>query len=210
MTQLIEATKGKIRDLPIKSTLATILVEAGVAAGIDVVRVTSGGQARLGSGGKRTGSTRHDDGNAADLQLEIGGRVLNFETAADRAIVAKFVTECSRRGATGIGAGVTYMGPYTLHIGFGSKATWGAGGLSANAPDWLKQAVAAASSTATIAKVLKLGDKGADVLAAQKKLFALDGIFGPTTEAAVKVFQRAHGLPQTGEIDAATRKALKL
>jgi hypothetical protein len=33
------------------------------------------------------------------------------------------------------------MGPKTLHVGFGSKAVWGAGGQAANAPDWLRKAV---------------------------------------------------------------------
>lgn len=214
MAQVIEATKGKIRDLPIKSSLRDILAAAGKEAGIDIVRVTSGGQARLGSGGKRTGSTRHDDGNAADLQLEKGGKVLSFEVPAERSIIAAFVTAAARLGATGIGAGVDYMGPRTLHIGFGSKAVWGAKGSVANAPAWLKTAVAAASGSAapvtTGGKVLKLGDKGDDVLAIQKKLFALDGHFGPTTEAAVKIFQRSKGLDDDGIVGDATRKALGL
>jgi len=144
ITQVIEDTKGKIRDLPIQPKLRDILREAGEEAGVDIVRVTSGGQARLGSGGKRTGSTRHDDGNAADLQLEKGGRVLSFADAKQLPTIAKFVTAVASLGATGIGAGVSYMGPHTMHVGFGTKAVWGAGGKSANAPKWLKEAVAAA------------------------------------------------------------------
>jgi hypothetical protein len=212
MAQVIEATKGKIRDLPIQSRLRDILAAAGKEAGIDIVRVTSGGQAKLGSGGKRTGSTRHDDGNAADLQLEKGGKVLSFEVAAERTIIAAFVTAAARLGATGIGAGVDYMGPRTLHIGFGSKSVWGAKGSAANAPAWLKSAVAAASGAVTTGggKVLKLGDKGDDVLAIQKKLFKLDGDFGPTTEAAVKVFQKSKGLKDDGVVGDATRKAMGL
>lgn len=145
MATVIEATKGKIRDLPIKKSLSAILSQAADIAGIDTVRVTSGGQAKKGSGGKRTGSVRHDDGNAADLQLEKGGHVLSFEKAAERPVVAKFVSAASALGATGIGAGVDYMGENTLHVGFGSKATWGAGGKAAKAPEWLKKAVADAS-----------------------------------------------------------------
>lgn len=146
MATVIEATKGKIRDLPIKASLRDLLSKAADAADIEIVRVTSGGQARKGSGGKRTGSVRHDDGNAADLQLERAGRVLSFENPQERPLIAKFVTEASRLGATGIGAGLTYMGPHTLHVGYGSKATWGAGGKSANAPAWLRAAVAAAGA----------------------------------------------------------------
>ena len=210
MTQIIEATKGKIRDLPIQARLRDILLAAGREAGIDIVRVTSGGQARKGSGGKRTGSTRHDDGAAADLQLEKGGKVLSFENPLERPIIARFVSAAAARGATGIGAGVGYMGPHTLHIGFGSKLVWGAGGRSASAPAWLREAVAAASSrpAATAKKTLRLGDKGSDVLALQKRLFALDGHFGPTTEAAIKAFQQSRGLTPDGIVGPATWEAL--
>jgi hypothetical protein len=209
VTQVIEATKGKIRDLPIQAKLREILLKAGEAAGIDIVRVTSGGQARLGSGGKRTGSTRHDDGNAADLQLEKGGQVLSFENAQQRPVIAKFVTVAASLGATGIGADVAYMGPYTLHVGFGAKAVWGTGGSVANAPSWLKEAVEAAAAPApTAARVLRLGDKGDDVRALQQRLFAVDGDFGPTTKAAVEAFQRQHGLNPDGVVGDATREAL--
>lgn len=36
-----------------------------------------------------------------------------------------------------------------------------------------------------------------------------DGIFGPKTTAATKEFQRAHGLPGTGRVDAPTYEAMK-
>lgn len=36
-----------------------------------------------------------------------------------------------------------------------------------------------------------------------------DGKFGPKTEAAVKAFQKQHGLPQSGQLDAATMTALQ-
>lgn len=141
MAVIIEATEGKTRDKPITQKLRGLLVVAADAAAIETVLVTSGGQAAKGSGGKRTGSTRHDNGNAADLQLLKGGRALDFTLSADRPIIEAFVTSAAANGATGIGAGIGYMGPNTLHIGFGSKSIWGAGGKSANAPSWLKQAV---------------------------------------------------------------------
>ncbi len=37
---------------------------------------------------------------------------------------------------------------------------------------------------------------------------AVDGDFGPATEAAVKAFQRFHGIPETGMVDQATWKSL--
>lgn len=64
---------------------------------------------------------------------------------------------------------------------------------------------------------LKVGASGPLVQALQRTLnrqlqpspaLAIDGDFGPATEAAVKVFQEARGLPVTGVVDAATFRAL--
>jgi hypothetical protein len=53
------------------------------------------------------------------------------------------------------------------------------------------------------------------VLQAQRRLQAdqfysgaMDGILGPNTKAAIRTYQAKHGLPETGELDLATRKAL--
>jgi peptidoglycan hydrolase-like protein with peptidoglycan-binding domain len=141
---IIEDTRGKIRDRPIAQELREVLLRAAEAAGIDTVVVTSGGQP--GSSGRSTGSTRHNQGRAADLQLQKGGRSLDFANPDDRRIVEEFVTAAAAYGANGIGAGVDYMGPKTLHVGFGTtpqdhrEIVWGAQGRSANAPDWLQNA----------------------------------------------------------------------
>src|SRR4051794_40609959 len=94
---------GKIRDRPITEKLKRVLLRAAEAAGIDTVLVTSGGQP--GSTGRRTGSTRHDGGNAADLQLLKHGRALDFTNPGDRRIIEEFVTAAAANGAIGIGAG---------------------------------------------------------------------------------------------------------
>lgn len=143
MAEVREDTQGKIRDLPIKASLKQLLLGAATAAGVDTVRVTSGGQCRVGTCTKRIGSPRHDEGNAADLQLIVGGRTLDFENAADRKVFVKFIIAATSNGATGVGAGVAYMGSQTVHVGYGSRAVWGAGGQSANAPQWLKEAAQA-------------------------------------------------------------------
>lgn len=140
VAQLIEDTRGKIRDLPIASRLRALLLAAADSAGIDVVRITSGGQAKLGTPGKRTGSTRHDLGNAADLMLQRGGRTLAFTDTGDLRFFEEFVTQAVAHGATGVGAGVDYMGSRTIHVGFGAWSVWGAGGKAANAPAWLVRA----------------------------------------------------------------------
>jgi hypothetical protein len=149
MARVIEDTTGKIRDMPIAAALHQILSDAGGVAGIDIVRVTSGGQAALGSGGRRTGSTRHDNGNAADLKLERANRALAFTIADDMPFFEAFIASAVRKGATGVGAGVGYMGTQTLHVGFGDAAVWGAGGKNANAPGWLKQAFQQGRSAAS-------------------------------------------------------------
>lgn len=139
-----QAQLASIRKQPLSARLNTLLERAAAKAGIDEVHVFSGGQPKA-PGKPRTGSARHDNGNAADVDLRIKGRILNFETASDRPTVAAFVTACASLGATGIGAAADYMGPTRLHIGFGSRAVWGGGGKSANAPKWLRDAVAKAS-----------------------------------------------------------------
>lgn len=135
---------GKIRDKQIGQALRGVVERAADAARIDTVVVTSGSQP--GTHGQRTGSTRHDHGRAADLQLVKSGSTLTFSDQSGGPTVEAFVAAAAAHGATGIGAGVAYMGPKTLHVGFGtspqdhSKVVWGAGGKSANAPAWLRAA----------------------------------------------------------------------
>jgi hypothetical protein len=137
---------AKIRDRPINDRLRRVLLAAAANAGVDVVYVVSGGQP--GSTGQRTGSNRHDDGNAADLELIAGGRTLDFTAQSDLATFCRFVAAAAASGATGIGVGVDYMGPTRLYVGFGNgprdmaKVVWGAGGAAANAPAWLSEAAA--------------------------------------------------------------------
>lgn len=151
---------GKIRDRPIGSVLEALLKNAADDAGIDRVYVTSGSQP--GTHGQSTGSTRHNNGRAADLQLFSNGSVLSFSDS-NGGRVAAYVTACAARGATGIGAGVNYMGNKTIHVGFGtsphdqSRIVWGAGGASANAPQWLRNAAQVGWSNRT-AELLSISE----------------------------------------------------
>lgn len=134
--------KGKTRDRPIGQELAVALIKAGQAAGIDKICITSGGQP--GSAGLTTGSSRHNKGRAADLYLVADNKPLTFSDTNAPAKVKKFITACAAYGLNGIGAGVHYMGPKVMHIGFGrttsdhQKICWGADGKSANTPKWLR------------------------------------------------------------------------
>ncbi len=140
MVPVIEATANKIRNRPIAPRLKHILSFAGCEAGIDEVRVTSGGQCAIGTCSRRVGSTRHDLGNAADLDLIKNGRVLKFTVENELPFFEAFVEAAASFGATGIGGDVPYMGPTRIHVGFGSRATWGGNRGRGLAPSWLSNA----------------------------------------------------------------------
>lgn len=133
------ANQGATRDDPLSQrmtqALASFLPEMGVE-----VEVFSGGQGPAGSGDARTGSTRHDHGNAADVFFHRNGRRLSWENPSDVPVLQEIVRRGRAAGLTGFGAGPGYMTPGSMHIGFGAPAVWGDGGRSANAPDWLREA----------------------------------------------------------------------
>ena len=56
-----QADVASIRKQPVAPALVRVLSHAAKEAGV-TVNVTSGGQPGKGSGGPRTGSTRHDHG----------------------------------------------------------------------------------------------------------------------------------------------------
>ncbi|CAL80233.1 hypothetical protein BRADO6629 [Bradyrhizobium sp. ORS 278] len=149
MTILTGPPRDAIRNQPISDELTRVLQTAAEAAGIDMIRINSGGQDPPGPGARRTGSTRHDHGRAADVQCVVGGSTLTFTDQSAPEAIVTFVSAAAAAGATGIGAGVGYMGNRTIHVGFGvstsdhSQLTWGAGGRSATAPQWLRDAAAA-------------------------------------------------------------------
>lgn len=98
----------------------------------------------------RTGSTRHDHGDAADVVFYKDGKALRPKNAADSAILTEIVRRGKANGLTGFGEGDDYMGAGVMHVGFGAPAVWGAGGDTANAPAWLKEAFYGAGSPAAI------------------------------------------------------------
>lgn len=110
MAELREDAQGKIRNRPISGELKSLLLRAADESDVDLVRVTSGGQCRKVECTRRTGSTRHDAGRAADLQLMVAGRNLKFTKSSDPPVFENFVTAAARAGATGIGAGIDYNG----------------------------------------------------------------------------------------------------
>ena len=65
-----------------------------------------------------------------------------------------------------------------------------------------------------VLRILTIGDRGPEVRALQTRLneqgatLRPDGIFGPSTRAALTAFQAAHGLPPDGVVGPDTSRAL--
>lgn len=134
------ANQGKIRNQPVSPQLAqslAYLADLGVTA-----EVFSGGQDAKGKGSRRTGSTRHDHGNAADVFFYKDGKRLDWSNPEHLPVFEEIVARGRANGLTGFGAGPNYMQPGSMHIGFGNEAVWGAGGKGENAPGWLRSAFA--------------------------------------------------------------------
>ena len=135
---IVYENQGATRSQPLSANLhnaLSFLGEMGIEA-----RVFSGGQPGIGSGGKRTGSVRHDHGNAADVTFWRNGRMLDWRNPEDVPVFQEIVRRGRAAGLTGFGAGPGYMSPGSMHIGFGTPAFWGRDKSSATAPAWLREA----------------------------------------------------------------------
>ena len=136
---------GKTRNQPIQPKLARKLEKASADSGYKIV-VFSGGQDVKGTlNARRTGSTRHDNGYAADIRVYDGGTRLSSENTSHHDRLAKFAKLLKSLGIESFGSGPGYMdGNHHVDIaisaGQGTAPTWGAGGRSANTPSWLKAA----------------------------------------------------------------------
>ncbi len=113
---------------------------------------------------------------------------------------------------TGAGLGVAAAG-LTIAWAFGSVPPGAAARGAAATGTALARSVAPPYAAPT--RVLKYGVKGGDVKSLQERLAALkyypgtaDGIFGADTLEALWAFQEVQGVPVTGQVDAATAKAL--
>lgn len=141
--------KNQIRNKAIKPALMKILQSASAATGL-TVEIFSGGQDVKGKGSRRTGSTRHDGGNAADVYLfDEKGNMLN--TKGDDPRVVDFVAACKRAGARGLGAAPGYMNSVGIHVDLvgasqGGGVMWGAGGTG-SPPQRIAQAFKSGKGT---------------------------------------------------------------
>lgn len=124
MADIINSTKGKVRDLPVSDEALALMRRAAEMTDPSIsIEITSGGQAPKGSGGKRTGSTRHDvdhtgHSHTADIVLLRNGKAVR--PGEDKALYAKYMENAARVGFTGIG-----HYDWGIHVGNGSKSAWG-------------------------------------------------------------------------------------
>jgi len=111
------AKADHMRDRPyeIDPKLMDILERAAEGADVDV-KIVSGGQDPVHvKGGKRVGSTstRHDHGQAADVQIYKDGDI----QLANSTIAKQFIRQCGMHGAREVGYGYKGMGDHSIHIG---------------------------------------------------------------------------------------------
>lgn len=109
------ANQDAIRNQPLDDDLYDILSSAADQVGIEV-RVFSGGQPGIGDGDRRTGTQRHDHGNAADVHLidQATGKIIPVDGSDPRAVA--FAQVARGLGIVGIGGGEGYMGGNALHL----------------------------------------------------------------------------------------------
>lgn len=135
--------QGAVRNEPLAQNLVGALSFVG-DMGL-TMKVFSGGQ-ESNKPGEGTGSTRHNHGMSGDVAFyDNTGRMLDWNNPQDLPVLQQVVSQARANGVTGIGAGNDYMGAGRFHMGYGDPAVWGAGGKSANAPEWLKAAYASGS-----------------------------------------------------------------
>lgn len=109
------ANEEAIRNQPLSDALYGILSSAAAQTGLEV-QVSSGGQPSIEEGGQRTGTQRHDNGNAADVYLidQATNKIIPVDGSDPRAL--KFAQVARGLGIVGIGGGAGYMGGNALHV----------------------------------------------------------------------------------------------
>lgn len=134
----VTQTPGAIRNLPLSENLVNTIKSGLQGTGLDW-HSYSGGQPPRGSGGRRIGSHRHDNGRASDGYFKDAttGKVLDGANADDRERLSQALSKLRQSGIQGIGWGPGYMGTRNFHLDIVSPEIWGEGGRSANAHRWV-------------------------------------------------------------------------
>jgi len=149
-----QSFEDQTRNKKIQPKLMNVLRTAASQIGVDVV-IFSGGQDAEGTpNARRTGSSRHDDGYAADVWI-YNSSTTALSTKTNSQLVSDFISACVAAGAKGIGAGPGYMGNSGIHVDLWGTAKgssiWGAGGKADNAPQWVKDAYSNSRNVTVVA-----------------------------------------------------------
>jgi len=122
------------RPYAIDPELMDILERAAEGADVDI-KIVSGGQDTVHTkGGSRVQSTttRHDLGQAADVQIYKDGQI----QTANSTVAKQFVRQCGMHGAKEVGYGYTGMGDHSIHIGLSGVDNVNSQGHSSNRQSW--------------------------------------------------------------------------
>lgn len=194
-----QSFEDQTRNKTIQSKLMNVLRTAAGQVGVDVV-IFSGGQDAIGTpNARRTGSTRHDDGYAADVWIYSGSSSA-LSTKSNSKLVSDFISACVAAGARGIGAGPGYMGNQGIHVDLWGSAKgsqiWGAGGKADNAPQWVKDAYANSRNVTAVASN-STGNNGSGIKSStditNPKSIKSQSFSGSGTNPLVKRTAPAHG-----------------
>lgn len=134
----VTQTPGSVRNLPLSQGLVSTIERGLAGTGLNW-HSYSGGQPAAGSGGKRVGSTRHDNGRASDGYFKdaVTGKTLDGNNPQDRERISVALGKLRQAGIQGIGWGPGYMGTKNFHLDIVTPEIWGEGGRSANAHSWV-------------------------------------------------------------------------
>ena len=135
---IIKYQLGPIRNRKVNPSLERILAGAAKTAKVDTVVIVSGKQP--GTTGRRTGSPRHDTGNAADVYLMKDGRTLVYNRPGDRKVMEEFISASVRLGIRGGGMSAGYMGYSVMHLDTLGQVTGATSWDSSRIGTWLSEA----------------------------------------------------------------------
>ena len=111
--RIVYKNQNATRNQELSDAMFTVLNNAAMITDPNMsVHIISGGQDKKGEGSRRTGSVRHDDGNAADIELHLAGKKLPINDP----LFLSYVKNAFALGAKGGSADHDYMGSYRAHL----------------------------------------------------------------------------------------------
>jgi peptidoglycan hydrolase-like protein with peptidoglycan-binding domain len=188
-----------------KTILIIIVVALALGAAIFAIHMHFGSEALTANNGGQAASSSTAPIAPQSIVLSLGSKSV-MVTAVQQALIKEGYLKGSPTGVYGTSTQVavekfqqannlTVTGDITIASNSVTSS------LRANAPAFVT--IGPTSSPAEISRI-----QAYFITIGYLKIAAATGVYGPATEAAVKTFQKAHGVPQTGVIDEATFAAM--